>query len=141
MIGCVLIHWFKLTCMKSMYPETDWNDHDVVINAGVYPRQYSKEGSLWNFYDKHCSDLHQLLLHLIWLFYFMIHNNCCVDVLLVYPFAIILLLGIYPLTVMSLVGRGPKLEHYADADKMREILPLIGWLLLLYLVCVLCQSA
>ena len=34
--------------------------------------------------------------------------------------------------------RGPKLECYAD--KMREILPMIGWLLLLYLVCVLCQS-
>ena len=35
--------------------------------------------------------------------------------------------------------RGPKLEHYAD--RMREILPKIGWLLLLDLVCVLCQSA
>ena len=35
--------------------------------------------------------------------------------------------------------RGPKLEHYGD--KMREILPTFGWLLLLYLVCVLCQSA
>ena len=32
-------------------------------------------------------------------------------------------------------GRGPKFECYAD--KMREI----GWFLLLYLVCVLCQSA
>ena len=37
------------------------------------------------------------------------------------------------------LGREPKLEHYAD--KMREILPKIGWLLLLHLVCVLCQSA
>ena len=36
-------------------------------------------------------------------------------------------------------SRGPKLELYAD--KMREILPIIGWLLLLYLVCVLCQSS
>ena len=35
--------------------------------------------------------------------------------------------------------RGPKLECYAD--KMREMLPKIGWLLLLNLVCVLCQSA
>ena len=32
-----------------------------------------------------------------------------------------------------------KLERYAD--KMREILLKIGWLLVLYLVCVLCQSA
>ena len=35
--------------------------------------------------------------------------------------------------------RGPNLERYAD--KMREILPKIDWLLLLFLVCVLCQSA
>ena len=34
----------------------------------------------------------------------------------------------------SMTTRGPKLERYAD--KMREILPKIGWLLLLYLVCV-----
>ena len=39
--------------------------------------------------------------------------------------------------VNNIFPRGPKLEHYAD--KMREIL--IGWLVLLYLVCVLCQSA
>ena len=31
--------------------------------------------------------------------------------------------------------RGAKLERYAD--KMREILPMIGWLILLYLVCIL----
>ena len=36
-------------------------------------------------------------------------------------------------------GRGPKLKR--NAYKIREILPKIGWLLLLYLVCVLCQSA
>ena len=35
-------------------------------------------------------------------------------------------------------SRGPKLERYAD--KRREILPKIGWLFLLYLVFVLCQS-
>ena len=33
-----------------------------------------------------------------------------------------------------LVPRGPTLEHYAE--KMWEILPKIGWLLLLYLICV-----
>ena len=33
-------------------------------------------------------------------------------------------------------NRGSKLER--QADKMREILPKIGWLSLLYLVCVLC---
>ena len=36
-------------------------------------------------------------------------------------------------------ARGAKLERYAD--KMRGIMPKIGWLLLLYLVCVLCQYA
>ena len=34
--------------------------------------------------------------------------------------------------------RGANLECYAD--KMREVLPTFDWLLLLYLVCVLCQS-
>ena len=55
----------------------------------------------------------------------MIHNNCCVDVDL-------------PTHSNESRWQGPKLERYAD--KMREMLPLIGWLLLLYLVCVLCQS-
>ena len=37
------------------------------------------------------------------------------------------------------LGRGPKLERWAD--KMREIIAMLGWLTPLYLVCVLCQSA
>ena len=36
--------------------------------------------------------------------------------------------------------KGP-LEKGVKADKMREILAKIDWLSLLYLVCVLCQSA
>ena len=36
-------------------------------------------------------------------------------------------------------SRGPKLE--CEADKMREIVAMLGWLTSLYLVCVLCQSA
>ena len=47
-------------------------------------------------------------------------------------------------TVASLVikkdrNRGSKLELLTD--KMRKISAMIGWLLPLYLVCVLCQSA
>ena len=53
------------------------------------------------------------------------------------PVIIYATLGLDP--VSSGPPRGCQLEHYAD--KMIAILPKIGWLLLLYLVCVLCQSA
>ena len=78
MIGYV---WFKLTYMISMHPETDWNDHVIVINAGVCLRRETYEIFMINI----------ILLYInyffIWFAYFMIRNNCCDDLLLVYPLA------------------------------------------------------
>ena len=54
----------------------------------------------------------------------------------------LLLYPLYNLFLCSLSihpFRGPKLERYAA--KMRDFLPMTSWFLLLYLICVLRQSA